>query len=72
MAIGFLGHLEVSQHAPGFLPCAGRDETTAGLHQVSRPYQVVPAQVVVAFREAPGNGQTGDHAAFHTFGFVHA
>ena len=72
MAVRFLCHLEVSQHAPDVLVRAHRDEATGGLHEVSRPHQVVAAQVVVGLGEAPWDRQAGNDPAFHALGFVRA
>ena len=72
MAVRFLRHLQVSQHAPDLLVRTHRDEATGGLDEVARPHQVVAAQVVVGLGEAPRDRQAGDDAAFHAFGFVRA
>ena len=72
MAVRFLRHLEVSQHAPDLLVRAHRDEAAGGLDEVARPHQVIAAQVVVGLGEAPRDRQAGDDPAFHALGFVRA
>ena len=42
----------------------------AGFDEIPRPDEVIAAQVVVALREAPRNGQAGDHAALDAFRFM--
>ena len=72
MAVGFLGHLQVSQHAPDLLVRAHRDEAAGGLDEVAGPHQVIAAQVVVGLGEAPRDRQAGDDPAFDALGFVRA
>src|SRR4029078_9098955 len=86
MAVRFLRHLQISQHAPDVPVRTHRDESTSGLHKVTWshegahpasalttctwPQEVIAPKVVVRLGEAPRDRQAGNDAALHAFGFV--
>jgi hypothetical protein len=72
VSIGFLGGLEIMQHAEGVVFSARRQQSAGTLDQIARPDQVVTAEIFVALVEAPGNGKAGDDSAEEVLGFVRA
>ena len=72
MAVRFLRHLQISQHAPDVLVRTHRDESASGLHKVTWPHEVIAPKVVVRLGEAPWDRQAGDDPAFHAFRFMRA
>jgi hypothetical protein len=72
VSIGFLRGFEIMQHAESVVVSARGQQSARALDQIARPDQVVAAQILVAFVEAPGNGEAGDDAAEEVLGFVRA
>src|ERR1019366_7042624 len=60
------------QHAESVVVSAGCQQSASILDQIARPDEMVPAQILVALVEAPGNGEAGDDAAEEVLGFVRA
>ena len=48
----------------------GGEQCCGAVHEVSRPHQVITAQILVAFGFAPGDTHRGDHSALKNFVFV--
>ena len=72
VSIGFLRGLEVMQHAESVVVSARCQQSASALDQIARPNEMVAAQVLVAFVEAPGDGEAGDDSTQEIFGFVGA
>src|SRR5579864_62698 len=70
--IGLLCRFEIVQNSNRVPGGSGSQEAGSSLNQISRPDEVIPAQIVVTFVEAPGNGKAGDYAAKEILRLVHA
>src|SRR5216683_5946482 len=63
MTVLLLGRHEIEESLLGVFNVSRSDETPCCLREVSRPDQVVSAQVVVALRESPWYGEASDYSA---------
>src|SRR5436853_3386457 len=61
MTVLLLGGHEVEESLSRVFSVSRGDEASGRLRKISRPDQVVPAQVVVALGETPRNRETSDH-----------
>src|SRR5438105_4040791 len=63
VAGGFLDRPQIVKDLARFALRSGGNHAARGLDEVARPDEMVAAQVLVAFGEAPGDRQAGDVAA---------
>ena len=70
MPIGFLGGHQIDQHLARLIDIAGGEQSTGAFDQIARPNQVIAAQIIVTFIEAPRNRQARDHRAAEALGLV--
>ena len=67
MPVGFLSRFQIAQDAQRIDRRVSSNESAGGLHKITRPHQVIAAEILVAFVESPGNGKAGNDAAEEIF-----